>query len=303
MKTLLLCLFTSLLYYSNAQYLLQYFDGSDTIPGQALFVEFDTTGIWQIGEPEKTYFDTAYTVPNVLITDTLNPLPDSTDAYFWFTYDLQNYQGGVIALQWTQKLDLDTNTEVAIIEFSTDTMQTWQNVFYHPDIDNFYGYLSSSEGTHHQTGDIGFTGTDTIWRDIWLCFGYDFIYNYNIDTLNFRYRILTDTVEHQSEGWMIDNFLVHETWFHTIGEISDEDTFTAFPTETSGPLKVVCSKKGSPLVIDHVELIDMSGRVMREYKPESTNFELDLSRFPAGQYKLKIITDQGFDVCPVIIQH
>ena len=303
MKILLLYAFLAFTSILHAQWYNQYFDGTDTIPYQSVFIELDTgiNSLWQIGPPQKTIFDSPMTAPNVLVTDTTANIPDSSQSSFQFTLDDQSLAGSYMAIQWTQKLDLDTNADLGVIEYSKDTGNTWINVFNDPAVYSFYGFLPGNHGTHYSSGEEGFTGRDAVWRDIWLCFDYNFV-NWG-DTIIFRYTIKTDTSDGVYEGWMIDNFQVHSTWFHTIVENSKQESFNLYPTNTTGHVKVICQKTDNPPVIEIVELVDLSGRVIDRFKPEEVNFERDYGLVPDGSYKLKIITDQGFDICNIIIQH
>ena len=38
--------------------------------------------VWQIGKPQKTVFDSAYSYPNAIVTDTLNPYPVNDTSVF-----------------------------------------------------------------------------------------------------------------------------------------------------------------------------------------------------------------------------
>src|SRR5690606_4646837 len=104
------------------------------------------------------------------------------------------------------------------------------------------------------------------------------------------------------EGWMIDNFIIHETWFHTIVENSKLDRFEAYPTATNGPLHIQYNS-GETVMLINAELIDLSGRVVEVFQQQSLNFDLDVGEHRDGQYRLKLSTNEGFDICPVLIQH
>jgi hypothetical protein len=284
-------------------WLQQYFDGEDTIPSQTIYIQLDTIrDIWQIGEPQKTLFDEASTVPNVIVTDTVNTLPDTVTSSFYFGLKAESFGGGILAIQWVQKLDMEYGFEVGYIEYSKDTGATWYNVFEDPEgyVYNFYGFDEGANVNYSPTGNLGFTGQDTTWANIWLCMDYSFWSG--ADSVIFKYTIQTDTETYGSEGWMLDNFHVYETWFHTITELSSENAFTAFPTATAGPLTVVYNRSKEPTTISSVELIDLKGRVVEKFYPENPNFELDLSRHYNGHYTLKIITETGFDTCPIVIE-
>ena len=64
-------------YSTTAQVYTQYFDGADTIFDNSVNVELDTSNsnIWQIGASQKIIFDSAATVPNAIVTDTINSYP------------------------------------------------------------------------------------------------------------------------------------------------------------------------------------------------------------------------------------
>lgn len=301
MKKILLWLCLIPIGAGSQPYLMQNFDGTDTIPGQFLPILLDTsaTNIWQIGPPQKAIFDSPYSIPNVLVTDTINLIPDSTSSYFQFSYP-DNFWPGLLAIQWTQKLDLADSTEMGYIEYSIDTGSTWVNVFTDPNVYNFYGYLSQNSGYHYASGEAGFTGTDTNWRDIWLC--YPGSYFEQFDTTIFRFTIETDTMEFGSEGWMIDNFSMHETWVHTLTEQSNNAGFVAYPTKSNGAVTIKYAQTDTPPIIKEVQVINLAGQVVMITYPETSTFELDLSSYFAGLYKIKIITNSGFDICSFILE-
>jgi hypothetical protein len=204
------------------------------------------------------------------------------------------------AIQWLQKLDLDTSNEMGYVEYSTDTGNTWINVFGDPNSYNFYGYLSGNAGFQSVTGKEGFTGTDASWRDIWLCYPGDYFEQF--DTTIFRFTIETDSLEHGSEGWMIDNFSIHQTWVHTLTEQSNNAGFIAYPNKSNGLLTIKYAKSDDPPLIAEVEVINLAGQVVMKANPESTTFNLDLSSFYVGLYKIKIITNRGFSICSFILE-
>ncbi|MBZ0100223.1 MAG: hypothetical protein K8F30_14170, partial [Taibaiella sp.] len=148
-KLLLLTLLAFALNHANAQWdtRRQYFDGADTISTQTIAVHFDTasTNVWQIGPPQKTLFDSAATLSNALVTDTINTYPTDNVSRFIIGFKTSDWFINLykVAFRWTQKLDLDTNRDGGIVEYSLDTGQTWVNVFNNPNVFNFYGFDSS----------------------------------------------------------------------------------------------------------------------------------------------------------------
>ena len=127
---------------STAQFHTQYFDGADTSLYNAILIDIDSdsSNVWQIGIPQKIIFDSAATLPNAIVTDTINFYPSSDTSRFIAKVYLNGNNWGIFALQWKQKLDLDTAFDGGIIEYSTDTGNTWVNVFNNPNVYNFYGF-------------------------------------------------------------------------------------------------------------------------------------------------------------------
>src|SRR5688572_8861630 len=168
----------------NAQFYTQYFDGADTVFANSVNIEFDTasTNIWQIGSPQKLIFNSASTVPNALVTDTVNYYPNNNVSSFHTKmYNQMFPPWGILAFQWMQKLDMDHDYDGGIVEFSIDSGATWQNAFNNPYVYNFYGFDAANQDTL-SSGDYAFSGTDTLWKNVWLCFDLSWM-NFNLDTI------------------------------------------------------------------------------------------------------------------------
>ena len=68
---------------------------------------------------------------NVIITDTINTYPVNDTSRFSFSV-YNDFSFAIVAIQWLQKLDIDSTGDIGTIEFSTDGGQTWQNTFNNP---------------------------------------------------------------------------------------------------------------------------------------------------------------------------
>ncbi len=173
----------------------QYFDGTDTIYNSNFWdssirvhINDSISSSWRIGQPMKSVFNKASTVPNAIITDTINyySINDSSS----FQYSIKPWtNSGILAFQWKQKLDTDYGNDGGIIEFSIDEGNTWQNVFNNPYVYNFYGFSNDNVDTL-QNGQMAFTGTDSLWRDIWLC--YDMSWLNESDSIMVRHTFVSD---------------------------------------------------------------------------------------------------------------
>lgn len=284
--------------------LVQYFDGVDTIQNQSIFIKIDTVGgnIWQIGKPQKTIFDSAATFPNALVTDTLNFYPPNDTSSF--SFDIHEHQiplWGVVAIQWKQKIDYDTIGDAGLIEFSIDSGGTWLNAFDDPNVYNFYGFNLNNKDTLPD-GSGCFSGTDSLWRDVWLCFDYSWLSTFN-QSIQVRYTSISDSINSNNEGWMIDNMSIHLTYIHTINEIEQKDYIKLTPNPTSGLLEINAKKIKDFHIIESMELINGEGRIVQAFGVCPTKFKIDLSNYPNGIYYLKIKTNIKTETVKVVVQH
>ena len=199
-----------------------------------------------------------------------------------------------------QKLDLDTSFDGAIVEYSTDSGSTWQNVFNNPYVYNFYGFDTTTADSL-VTGDYAFSGTDSVWRDIWLCFDYSFLWN--LDTFTLRYRLVSDSVDNQKEGWMIDNFRFHYTWIHTAAKNPEEvKKMKVYPTNTTGLVNIEGPKLQEFHIIRNMQLISADGRLVREYGVSPVKFYINISDLPDGVYYLKVNTNKRSETFPLLLK-
>ncbi len=275
----------------------QYFDGADTVANMSIQIELDTasSNIWQIGPPQKTIFDSAATNPNVLVTDTLNTYPKNNTSIFTFNLPVFN-NWGITAIRWKQKLDMDTAKDGGIVEYSVDTGKTWINVFNDSNVYNFYGYLDTTNVDTLPNGVKAFTGRDTVWRDIWLCYHGSYLQNF--DSMLFRFTFVSDSVDNNRDGWMIDNMLLQETFFHTVSTVDPDKTFMVYPTVSSGVVKISMDEKGK--LVQHISVIDAQGKMLQNYDPNAQKTEIDISNLPVGTYFLSIFSEDKLEVHQVI---
>lgn len=293
----LLCLSTG----TRAQILTQEFDGGPPVgPYDTIYVITDSTNIWQIGPPQKAMFDSAFTAPNVIVTDTLNYYPIGANASFYVSILDPFWNHGIAAIRWMQKLDIDTAHDGGIIEYSLDSGNTWLSVFNNPYVYNFYGYDTANIDSL-ETGEFAFSGTDSTWRDIWLCFDWSYLLNY--DSVVFRYRFVSDSVDNQKEGWMIDNMRIHMTWVHTVAK-SPEQAYKmkVYPTTTTGRVQIEGEKINEYYVIENMQLISADGKVVKQYGLAPVKFYIDIHDQPDGMYYLKIQTNKRTETFPILLK-
>ncbi len=303
LKSLLLLLGAMAHFISYGQEYYQYFDGADTSYYNSLLIEFDTssTNIWQVGPPQKSIFNSASTLPNALVTDTINFYPPNNSSSFSFGIDSEVLTWGILAFQWNQKLDLGIN-DGGIVEFSLDTGNTWQNAFNNPYVYNFYGFDPQNQVVL-EDGTDAFGGTDSTWKDVWFCFDTSWL-NYN-DSLIVRFTLESDSIDISTddlnEGWLIDNLMAHITFIHTVNEAELKDYMVVSPNPTTGIVNITTKKIDAFHIIERIELINSAGRLVQEWGVSPTKFFLDISQHPKGMYILKVKTNIQTETFKIIL--
>jgi hypothetical protein len=280
MRILIFLIFGSLA--CKSQYYMQYFEGN-TNNLTITFVPV-SGNLWTIGKPNKTLFNKAATTPNAIFTDTTGTIPKNNVSTFTFSYS-NDYFGSPFpeAVRWKQKLDMRKKGSAGIIEYSHDSGKTWFNPF---NLSRFYGFQPTNKDT--LAGNIFcFSGRDTTWRDIWLCFHNK---TPNNDTTIIRFTYKSDTVASTEEGWMMDNFTIQRTIFHPVNEYSNSKAMTVYPTKTSGIVNV--ELKNPEKKMSDLNLLDMNGKLLQKYGPNSSKVVLDISEYPPGIYYVEIRSDK-----------
>ncbi len=299
--TFLLCFFG--VAPARSQMLTQYFDGADTVQYASIFVHTDTGSgnVWQVGKPSKTLFNQAATAPRAIVTDTAAPYPPSRSSAFYFTHVEQPFGiTGVLAVRWKQKLDLDTGLDGAVVEFSSNGGNTWKNAFTDPLVYNFYGYNLANQDTL-PSGQVCFSGRDTAWRDIWLCFQGSWLYT--VDSIQFRFTLKSDSAHTGKEGWMVDNLLMHRTMIHTVKRTESTKYLTVYPTQTTGRVHIEAEPRPDFHIIEHMSLAASDGRVVQRWDERlPTKYFIDIGAHPDGLYYLTVATNVAIETVPVVLR-
>lgn len=294
--TLLTALLLPCLNFVYAQGSQFYFDEA---PPFGIKLQLDTNdSVWQVGPPQKTLFSLAASTPNALITDTINSYPINDTSSAMIGIDPTQLFWSIQALQWKQKIDFDADSDGGMLEFSTDGGGSWDNAFDNPFVYNFYGFDSTNVDTL-PNGELGFVGTDSNWKDIWLCFDNAF---FGSDTIWVRYTLLSDSNQNNGEGWMIDNFMVHVTIIHTVGEVEQEEYMKVYPTVTKDQVNIQSKKLDQYHIIEEMRLLDNQGRVVRSYGKSPTKFFIRIGDLPAGAYFLNIRTNLRSETFPIMLE-
>lgn len=299
-------LFFSLIVISLASY-SQYIDSLflDTITFEEnyeyLSIDTSSQNIWQIGEPNKVFFDSAYTPNLAMVTDSVNYYPENNSSYFDIKVSPANFPsyGWMVFLEFTHKYDTDTLMDGGYITVSYDYGLTWMNIIE----DNSWNYdaipypgeptglnLYGEEDALFN-GEKGFSGNSGSW--VTTEFGWHFypvsppgLTTMLEDTTIIRFNFVSDSLNNNKEGWLIDHIrLIEYTLMGSVNDLRKID-FGIFPNPVQDQLHLTISdntqlKSYSIYSISGVQIIncDLS---------EGEAYTIDVSELKNGMYLLEV---------------
>jgi hypothetical protein len=289
---------------SNAQYFRNYLDsGTQSEDGISIHIVEPDSGsvnVWMIGEPSKAKFNVAYSLPNALMTDSAYYPENNVSSFIVGTRVDELKWNDIAAFKWIQKLDFFALYDGGYIEFSVDTGKTWENVFESPYVYNLYGFDPDNK-MQLSNGQTGFSSTDLTWREIWLCFEIHYLSTVT-DSFMLKFTMISDSVNNENEGWLIDNFLFEPTLIHTVEEIPQEEYIEIFPNPARDKLHIQVRKEKGFHIIENLQLMDESGKILKEYKLVPLRFFIDVTDYSPGTYILRIQTNKHTEIRKIIIE-
>ncbi|MBK6444498.1 MAG: T9SS type A sorting domain-containing protein [Bacteroidetes bacterium] len=248
---------------------------------------------WQVGAPQKTIFTNAYSNPNVIVTDTINPYPINDTSSF----TIVNVAGDGFTYPHTASLigeysvNSDTLTDFGTIEFSPDNGTSWYDIINDTFITNHI-YL--------QQHWISLTGNSNGWQQFYVNLApLGPLFNIQLgDTVLWRFTFISDSIQTNKDGVMFDN-LYFEDYVESIPEIQNDNLISISPNPTSNELRIYKSNVSDS---QKVQVLNYRGQVLYD----NSNFigdRIDIRQLPNGIYLLKYAATKYFSVKKFVVQH
>lgn len=291
----------------NFDYEVHYQHFSDTIL-------FDTsaTNIWQIGQPQKTIFNSTTSGENAIITDTINTYPVNCNSSFtilitqpdgWYSPFNNLY------IEFKHKFDTDLNQDGGYIDVSYDNGENWVNII-NDTIGEYNWWILTPISQHTQSlyttddvlynGNYGFSGNIEDWEIVQ--FGWNIqIVKDAIDTMLVRFNFISDDIDNEKEGWIIDDIILFGVDLGgTISENTQKRT-SIYPNPVENNSVISFDKNYSSIKI---ELYNSAGQIVKKDCILNSNiYNLSKNELQSGIYFLKITLDNRLIENQKIIIH
>lgn len=246
-----------------------------------LFLDTTASNIWQIGNPNKIFFDSAYSHPNVIVTDTTNYYPKSNQSFFTLKLPHESFSDCETIITFWHKFNTDTLNDYGVVEVSHDLGNTWNILFTDTTYEVYYsrnGQGSSSNGYA--------TGISSEWNYDFISYFW-YLNNYGVpNDIWLRFSFYSDSVQDEKEGWLIDNIEITSYWWSAIKENGFFSSNT-YPNPCSNSLKISAhTQKESYLIL---YIFDMNEEILKKKTNFNKEINLNTSTFKNGMYLYKLI--------------
>ncbi len=271
------------------------------------YLEIDSSiqNIWQIGEPGKEYFDSAYSINRAILTDSLHPYPINNYSFFdikigSFNYDFE-YPGNIF-IGFEHKFDTDKQKDGGYLTISYDLGKTWMNIIedtvYSPpnpltENSNLY-----TENDTLFNGEKGFSGHSNDW--ISTFFGWveppakKSLCSEIGDTMILRFNFISDSINTNSEGWLIDDIRLYSVFLSGITDYKERGLLNIYPNPASSEINIEF-KNNLPF---SVSIFDLYGHLILEARNQKI---IKLNNFSNGTYIIKVKQRNGILTSRLIV--
>ncbi len=255
---------------------------------------------WQIGTPQKVFFDQAWSEPKVIVTDTTGPYSAYFDGSFYFK--INPLQMTNLFISFNHKADLGPG-DFCVLDLSVNGT-TWYGLedfcnYYitwgimtvgetdlNTNISDFQYYFDQPEGLYY-------TDTTFNWMQtsIWLQWIFPLKDNAALftDSLFVRFRFVSDANEQNQEGWMIDNIYIGEFF---VGGTINENFVNKYMILSPNPSEGIFTFQSRNIQYPvSVTMCDLSGKTLFSETVHSNT--LNVSQFQNGLYLLKFTDSSG----------
>lgn len=263
-------------------------------------VVIDTTNQqnnWVIGSTNKTFFGQANSLPNAIMTDSVNSYSPNNHSYFDLGFRAWDNSGFPfnMYIQFDHKYETDSLIDGGFITVSYDTGQTWVNVINDSSCVSCYSWpFINSENLYTfndslKNGNFGFSGTSdwktTTFQWIWMLPVAKEIYS---DTMIVRFNFISDSIQTNKDGWIIDNINVGFVDLgSSIQEINNQLKVELYPNLTNQYFNYKMEDNDK---LESLFITDVKGQIIYSEKNPNKENRIDVSKYPSGIYFVKFST-------------
>jgi hypothetical protein len=196
-----------------------------------------------------------------------------------------------------KQFDTDTLKDGGYISVSYDHGRTWMNIIK----DNIYFGISPAHSYNGfnlynnknvlYNGEYGFSGNSNGWVTTWFAWYLPPVKSALIftDTMIIRFNFISDSIQTNKEGWMIDNIRLYVERMSEINTIVNMN-FNIYPNPFNKSTTIELDQTYKEILI---ELYDMEGKLIDQKTFNNIKIlNYNKGKLNSGLYFIKIVTDK-----------
>lgn len=277
---------------TNAQY--TYDSISFETPSSKILIDSSNNNIWQIGAPNKNFFESAYTGFKAILTDTVNTYPANDTSVFIYVISNPYTETCFTSMEFWHKFDMDSLNDMGIIDASYDGGSSWMTVSAASLGDAYFWW----DDDYHETNG-NYTNHELITTgksDGWILSRFNWQWWIPVkqdtiiippDSLMIRFTFISDSISTNRDGWMIDDILTSSAEWQICSGIEENvrnSSISIFPN----PFSIQSTLKSeNPLKNSIITIFNSFGQKVRQIENVSgLSITLFRDNMPPGLYFL-----------------
>lgn len=255
--------------------------------------------IWQIGSPQKSTFISANSVPNVIVTDTINSYPINDTSSFTVQYVISGVNQ-ILNLRMVgyYYVDSDTLLDYGTIEFSPDNGVSWIDL------------LNSST----YSNEIYFDGQPTKpilsgSSDGWTQFSIEIsklgmaLNLQSGDTTLWRFSFISDSINSNRDGLMYDNLYFENAYPIGVDEYQKMNNISSRIFPNPAETTITIELENDDIADYNLTIYNVSGQIVHQAIVQRDH-KVNVSEFPKGVFTYIIFSqDAMFQSSGSFVKH
>jgi len=233
--------------------------------------------IWQIGVPQKSHFNVAHSIPNVIVTQKTNPYPINDTSVFI----IKNTANGgftaphTVIIRGYYSVYSDTLTDFGKFEFSPNNGSTWVDLINSGTYSPYIMWYSPKPTL---------SGNSNGWKRFEVNIaqlGPLFNIHFN-DTVLYRFTFISDNIQTNKDGLMFDSFeFIY--FFEGINETNKNNIFSISPCPALDIITIY-QKIFISYTTPELSIYNLQGQLLIQQNLTKTETEIDISGLQPGVY-------------------
>jgi hypothetical protein len=269
-----------------------------------VLINVDSNGIWEIGKPNKSIFDSSYSGLNSMVTDLDSLYPNNDTSIFYATYSyngwIPNYLGifHPLEIELIHRFNTDTTSDYGAIEMSFNGGNTWydvlssaHNISWGP-YQNHHYFLGTNDTIYDS---LSISGNSNGW--VHSKFSKDIeqlVFNDSLslgDSILLRFTFVTDSIG-RNEGWQIDDLCIKMDIFNTVEENHRETKISIIPNPAKEIIRIQFSDP-NVRVQQELKIYSITGQLVLHQMITPPESEINIETLESGVYLYTIGGERG----------